>query len=171
MFSFQIQLVATERPTEDGFIRRPGFAPNCLYIRNGDQIINNSYPASFKGDVITSSVAVSPHPFLLLAAQNQSIGRGDTLNLETFFPALTINASRQIAFISGVNSASGRNQGVFVSNGSKIQPIVFGCGSGGGGIEHGTCGDQTPIGGTFSGFFREESNMHPQLMIKEMFCF
>ena len=78
---------------------------------------------------------------------------GGTLNPVAFVNPTTINASGRIAFVSQV-SGSLRNQGVFVADSNGISAIAIGCGGGGGSGNPGSgCGDPSPIGGTFSGFF------------------
>jgi hypothetical protein len=77
---------------------------------------------------------------------------GGTLAPGAFFNPAIINADGDIAFFSEV-SGSPRNQGIFVASASGVTAIVRGCGAFGGGNSTGTCGDPSPIGGTFSGFF------------------
>ncbi len=79
---------------------------------------------------------------------------GGTLNPVAFINPTTVNASGRVAFNSQVNG-SNRNQGVFVadSNGT-ITAIAIGCGGlGGSGDTTSMCGDASPIGGHFGGFF------------------
>ena len=79
---------------------------------------------------------------------------GGTLNPVAFINPTTVNASGRVAFNSEVDG-SDRNQGVFVadSNGT-IGAIAIGCGlPGGGGDTTSMCGDASPIGGHFGGFF------------------
>jgi hypothetical protein len=77
---------------------------------------------------------------------------GGTLSPGAFFNPAQI-ASSSIAFFSQVDG-SPRNQGIFVASASGVQAIVRGCGNGGGsGIPGNGCGDPSPFGGTFSGFF------------------
>ncbi len=57
------------------------------------------------------------------------------------------------AFFAQV-SGSARNQGIFEHDGTALVPIAVGCGGlGGSGVPGGGCGDPTPVGGTFGGFF------------------
>ena len=79
---------------------------------------------------------------------------GGTLNPVAFINPTTVNASGRVAFNSQVDG-SDRNQGVFVadSNGT-ISAIAIGCGGlGGSGDTTSMCGDASPIGGHFGGFF------------------
>jgi hypothetical protein len=79
---------------------------------------------------------------------------GGTLNPQAFFNPSTVNASGSVAFNSQVD-ASDRNQGVFVADSDgTIRAIAIGCGGlGGGGDTTSMCGDASPIGGHFGGFF------------------
>src|SRR5262245_3236576 len=79
---------------------------------------------------------------------------GGTLNPVAFINPTTVNASGRVAFNSQVNG-SDRNQGVFVANSDgTITAIVIGCGGlGGEGDMTSMCGDVSPIGGHFGGFF------------------
>jgi hypothetical protein len=71
-----------------------------------------------------------------------------------FFNPTTINSSGSIAFNSLVDGST-RNQGVFVADSAgKLTAIAIGCGgTGGGGDTTSDCGDPSPIGGHFGGFF------------------
>jgi hypothetical protein len=79
---------------------------------------------------------------------------GGTLNPVAFVNPTTVNASGRVAFNSQVDG-SDRNQGVFVADAdSTITAIAIGCGGlGGGGDTTSDCGDVSPIGGHFGGFF------------------
>ena len=79
---------------------------------------------------------------------------GGTLNPVAFANPTTVNASGRVAFNSQVDG-SDRNQGVFVADsGGTISAIAIGCGGlGGGGDTTSMCGDASPIGGHFGGFF------------------
>jgi hypothetical protein len=79
---------------------------------------------------------------------------GGTLNPVAFINPTTVNASGRIAFNSQVDG-SDRNQGVFVADSDgTISAIAIGCGGlGGSGDTTSMCGDVSPIGGHFSGFF------------------
>src|SRR5215471_12970847 len=79
---------------------------------------------------------------------------GGTLNPVAFTNPTTVNASGSVAFNSQVNG-SDRNQGVFVANSDgTIIAIAIGCGGlGGSGDTTSMCGDVSPIGGHFCGFF------------------
>jgi len=79
---------------------------------------------------------------------------GGTLNPVAFINPTTVNASGRVAFNSQVNG-SDRNQGVFVANSDgTITAIAIGCGGlGGSGDTTSMCGDVSPIGGHFGGFF------------------
>lgn len=79
---------------------------------------------------------------------------GGTLNPVAFINPTTLNASGRVAFNSQVNG-SDRNQGVFVADSDgTINAIAIGCGGiGGSGDTTSMCGDTSPIGGHFGGFF------------------
>src|SRR5436190_13783367 len=79
---------------------------------------------------------------------------GGTLNPLAFANPTTVNASGRVAFNSQVDG-SDRNQGVFVADSDgTISAIAIGCGGlGGGGDTTSMCGDASPIGGHFGGFF------------------
>jgi hypothetical protein len=79
---------------------------------------------------------------------------GGTLDPVAFANPTTVNASGRIAFNSQVDG-SNRDQGVFVADSDgTISAIAIGCGlPGGGGDTTSMCGDASPIGGHFGGFF------------------
>src|SRR3954469_10857275 len=79
---------------------------------------------------------------------------GGTLNPVAFINPTTVNASGRVVFNSEVNG-SARNQGVFVADSDgTISAIAIGCGGlGGSGDTTSMCGDASPIGGHFGGFF------------------
>ena len=79
---------------------------------------------------------------------------GGTLNPFAFANPTTVNAAGRVAFNSQVDG-SDRNQGVFVADSDgTITAIAIGCGGlGGGGDTTSMCGDASPIGGHFGGFF------------------
>jgi hypothetical protein len=79
---------------------------------------------------------------------------GGTLDPEAFINPTTVNASGSVAFNSLVDG-SDRDQGVFVADSDgTIRAIAIGCGlPGGNGDTTSMCGDASPIGGHFGGFF------------------
>jgi len=79
---------------------------------------------------------------------------GGTLNPVAFANPTTVNASGRVAFNSQVDG-SDRNQGVFIADSdATIGAIAIGCGGlGGSGDTTSMCGDASPIGGHFGGFF------------------
>jgi hypothetical protein len=89
---------------------------------------------------------------------------GGTLNPAAFTNPTTINASGRVAFNSQVNG-SDRNQGVFVANSDgTINAIAIGCGGpGGSGDTTSMCGDVSPIGGHFGGFFPGNTVFTPDI--------
>ena len=76
----------------------------------------------------------------------------------------TVNASGRVAFNSQVDG-SDRNQGVFVADSDgTINAIAIGCGGlGGSGDTTSMCGDASPIGGHFGGFFSENTVFTPDI--------
>src|SRR5262245_38518733 len=60
------------------------------------------------------------------------------------------NAAGQAVFFSKIGGLSLRNQGIFVKDTAGIHPIVTGCGDYIGSGIGTTCGDPSPIGGTFT---------------------
>jgi hypothetical protein len=90
---------------------------------------------------------------LALAFHGQVISSGGTLQpLASSNPA-TIGGSGRLYFVSKVGGVP-RNQGVFAADEFGLQPVVLGCGGGGGtGVPGTGCGDPAPGGDTFSGFF------------------
>ncbi|PYK10662.1 MAG: hypothetical protein DME65_09190 [Verrucomicrobia bacterium] len=89
---------------------------------------------------------------------------GGTLNPIAFANPTTINASGRVAFNSQVDGSE-RNQGVFVADSDgTISAIAIGCGGlGGSGDTTSMCGDASPIGGHFGGFFSENTVFTPDI--------
>ncbi|HKE49841.1 MAG TPA: choice-of-anchor tandem repeat NxxGxxAF-containing protein, partial [Rhodanobacteraceae bacterium] len=89
-----------------------------------------------------------------LAWQGEPMPAGETGTLDTlaFARPATLDDNGRIAFVSQVDGAT-RNQGVFVADDNGVRVIAMGCGDGGGSGSSDTCGDPSPIGGTFSGLF------------------
>jgi len=85
--------------------------------------------------------------------QPMPAGEDGTLDPVAFFNSATINNAGTIAFVASVTGAD-RNQGVFTADADGLHIIMLGCGDGGGSGVPGTCGDPTPIGGTFGGIFQ-----------------
>src|SRR5688572_7868144 len=129
------------------------------YVRTHDQEVRplNQPGAGARVDPPASAHAFPPVCRAFAAGRHgESVSGGGTLNPVAFANPATIlglqGASPKSAFVSQVSGAA-RNQGVFVHDGTTLTPIAIGCGALGGGGSTGTCGDPTPIGGTFSGFF------------------
>jgi hypothetical protein len=89
---------------------------------------------------------------------------GGTLNPVAFANPTTVNASGRVAFNSQVDG-SDRNQGVFVADSDgTITAIAIGCGGpGGGGDTTSMCGDASPVGGHFGGFFSQNTVFTPDI--------
>lgn len=88
------------------------------------------------------------------AVQGQAGPEGGRLAGATLPYAATLGAGGKIAFVSRITGPS-RNQAVLVSDGQSLRAIAVGCGGAGGEGAPGSCGDPTPIGGTFAGIFSE----------------
>ncbi|RJP32282.1 MAG: hypothetical protein C4547_14200 [Phycisphaerales bacterium] len=103
-----------------------------------------------------SDAAALAAPFMLTARawHKQPVPGGGTLNPVAYGDGASIDASGTLAFTTIIDGVP-RNQGIFLADEDGLHPIAIGCGSGGGTGDPGThCGDPTPIGGTFTGFFR-----------------
>lgn len=105
------------------------------------------WPAPSDADVCGAS-AVAWH------GQTLPNGETGTLNPIAFMRPATINAGGRIAFTAKVDGAE-RNQGTFAADAQGLKIVALGCGADGGYGSTETCGDPTPIGGTFGGFFRD----------------
>jgi hypothetical protein len=79
-------------------------------------------------------------------------GEDGTLSPLSFMHAATLNNHGRIAFAALVDDAA-RNQGVFTADADGLRIVALGCGPGGGSGSSDACGDPSPIGGTFTGFF------------------
>ena len=102
---------------------------------------------------VSPSQGAACNPLSALAGYGMPVPGGGTLSPTAFANPATINAAGKIAFFSDVLNAP-RNQGIFVADSNGLTPIAMGCGGGGGSGNPGSgCGDPSPIGGTFSGFF------------------
>ena len=129
------------------------------YVRTHDQEVRVLHrPGSLAPVDPGGRELAFPPPCSVDAAgrHNEAVAGGGTLAPGAFFNPATVigpaSGSASTAFVSQV-SGSTRNQGVFVSDGTTLTNIALGCGALGGGGSTGVCGDPTPIGGTFSGFF------------------
>ena len=122
------------------------------YVRSHDDVIQRRGPGG-AGPVSLTSVTAAHCGTLMAAYDGQPIlnGGGATVITNAFMNPACMNRNGAIAF---VGEASGpRNQGIFVVDAGGLRAIAMGCGQGGGSGVHGTCGDPSPVGGTFAGFF------------------
>ncbi|RJP33178.1 MAG: hypothetical protein C4547_12710 [Phycisphaerales bacterium] len=87
-----------------------------------------------------------------MARNGQAVPGGGTLNAAAWGNPATVNASGRIAFFAQI-SGDQRNQGMFTADERGLHVIARGCGGLGGSGNPGSCGDPTPVGGTFSGMF------------------
>lgn len=129
-------------------------APAAPYVRTGME--SSSFATNVSPLHGPRALAGTPRYALdttALAWHNQPVPGGGTLSPGAFFNPATSAGAGRVAFYSQVNG-SARNQGIFTADASGLHPIVMGCGGGGGSGNPGNgCGDPSPIGGTFSGFF------------------
>lgn len=88
------------------------------------------------------------------AAQGQPGPEGGRIADATLPYGANLGAGGRIAFTSQIVGLA-RNQAVIVSDGESLRTIAVGCGGIGGSGAPGSCGDPTPIGGTFAGFFTD----------------
>jgi hypothetical protein len=83
----------------------------------------------------------------------EALAGGGSLGAFPWADPATIDNTGRVAFFSWVDGVE-RNQGIFVADtAGALTAIAVGCGQGGGSGAHGTCGDPSPVGGTFGGFF------------------
>jgi len=129
------------------------------YVRTHDQEVRTVHRPGTLAPLEPSGRELAFPPLcssLGAGKHGESVPGGGTLNPVAFANPSTIigplAGSAKTAFVSQVSGAT-RNQGVFVHDGTTLTPIAMGCGALGGGGSTGTCGDPTPVGGTFSGFF------------------
>ena len=128
--------------------------PVCAqnYVRVRDNVLEQRGPAG-PGRAGPNSVKPAHCGTLVTAYDGQTIlnGGGATLITNAFMNPACVNRKGVLAFYGEATGA--RNQGIFVADGTGVRAIVMGCGQGGGSGQHGTCGDPSPVGGTFAGFF------------------
>lgn len=122
------------------------------FVRMRDNILVKLGPSGPARSALTSATA-TPCATLVAVQDGQPIlnGGGATVLTNAFMTSACMNRRGAIAFVGDATGA--RNQGVFVADSTGVRAIAMGCGQGGGSGQHGTCGDPTPIGGTFGGFF------------------
>lgn len=138
----------------------PASASDSPVLRiDHDTVVNIStderFDAPIAGVRTVDPCCAAPSAFdaAALARQGQAVPGGGTLSPIAFANPSVINDAGAIAFISGVTGIA-RNQGVFVATHAGLSRIAVGCGGSGGSGNPGTgCGDPSPIGGTFSGFY------------------
>lgn len=86
------------------------------------------------------------------AAQGQTGPEGGAL-VGTSVPRGATLAGRGKAALTSRVQGAGHDQAVIVSDGESLRTIAYSCGGAGGSGTPGSCGDPTPAGGTFAGFF------------------
>lgn len=99
--------------------------------------------------------ASAPDACAALAARawhGQPVPGGGTLSPVAFVNPATAGLGGRVAFFAQVDG-SPRNQGIFTADAAGLHVVAMGCGGGGGSGAPGACGDPSPVGGTFAGFF------------------
>jgi hypothetical protein len=129
------------------------------YVRVHDGEVRTLRAPGARAPVEPGGVALAHPPVcdtFAAGAHGEPVPGGGTLSPGAFSNPATIVApaggDARSAFVAQVSGAA-RNQGVFVHDGTTLTPLALGCGALGGGGSAGACGDPTPLGGTFSGFF------------------
>ncbi|MEO1082902.1 MAG: choice-of-anchor tandem repeat NxxGxxAF-containing protein [Acidobacteriota bacterium] len=122
--------------------RRPPF----LYLALASLCASQALAAS------TLSRGDQQCPITVVAEEGQAVPGGGVLDGSAFSQPRTLNRHGVVAFFNGIDGDV-RNQGIFTSGPSGLEVIVRGCGNGAGGGSTVTCGDPSPIGGTFTGLF------------------
>jgi hypothetical protein len=142
------------RPRPSWFVLPFLLASICAqnFVRVRDDVIEKRGPAG-PGHAAPSSVRPAFCGTLVAAYDGQPIlnAAGATVITDAFMNPACTNRDGAIAFYARASGV--RNQGIFVADGAGVHAIAFGCGQGGGSGQHGTCGDPSPVGGTFAGFF------------------
>ncbi|MEM6794023.1 MAG: hypothetical protein AAF725_08560, partial [Acidobacteriota bacterium] len=99
-----------------------------------------------------SSRGTETCPITIAAEPSQAVLGGGVTGADFFGQDLDINRHGVVTFFGDLLSDPS-NQAILTSGPAGLQAIVRGCGSGGGEGSTGTCGDPSPLGGTFSGLF------------------
>ncbi len=127
-------------------------------LRLHDDVTREIEPTEVLSNVeyrnIASGCCPAPSSFtaVVTAKHGQAVPGGGTLSPLAAFNPATVNNLGEIAFIASIDGTT-RNQAVMVADGGVLKVIARGCGQGGGAGDVATCGDPTPIGGTFAGLF------------------
>src|SRR5262245_38910171 len=129
------------------------------YVRTHDREVRAAATPGTVGTLEPSGVQLAYPPVCSTVAagrHGESVPGEGTLNPIAFANPATIigpaGGGAKAAFVALVDGAA-RNQGVFVHDGTALVPIARGCGGMGGSGVPGACGNPTPLGGTFTGFF------------------
>src|ERR1051325_332423 len=177
--NIQLANILTHRRRGALFIILLFVALNLIWLAHGQPAARNSAPNLSGTKTVVRVHDTSERPQVALPQQNHQVTstrvpsgeicgvesraahgqvapntNGGTLDPVAFINPTTINASGSVAFNSEVDG-SDRNQGVFVADANgTITAIAIGCGlPGGRGDTTSSCGDVSPIGGHFGGFF------------------
>jgi hypothetical protein len=148
--------VSNSELSRDGFLRSAGGTKTLVRVHDHVNRCQIASPGQNYGIAGSRAPSGSICSVESRAAHGQVAPNtdGGTLNPVAFINPTTINSSGRIAFNSQVDG-SDRNQGVFVADSDgTISAIAIGCGGlGGSGDTTSMCGDVSPIGGHFGGFF------------------
>lgn len=101
---------------------------------------------------LAGDAAAAGCDLVALGWHSQPAPDGGTLSPAAFMRAAAIAGAGKVAFMAQVDGAE-RNQGIFLADENGLTAIAMGCGGLAGSGTPAGCGDPTPIGGTFSGFF------------------
>lgn len=132
--------------------------PAQTFVRTHDEVgMPHGTPAAnpAPGGGAGPSVLANPTALcgtIVPVADGTPVPGAGALSQQSFFNPSVANRAGAIAFFSNLTGAT-RNQGILVADANGVHPIAIGCGNGGGSGQHGTCGDPSPLGGTFGGFF------------------
>ncbi|MEM6795433.1 MAG: hypothetical protein AAF725_15760, partial [Acidobacteriota bacterium] len=125
-------------------------APRLRRFAGLAALLTGAAPALAAGGV-TGTLPRDPEacPLVLLAENGMPVPGGGTLDTRFLWSA-SVNDRGEIAFTAAIDGDP-QDEGLFIARRTGLQVIARGCG-GAGGTGLG-CGDPTPAGGTYTGFF------------------
>ena len=133
----------------------PPATHNETFVRLHDDVTRGVAPPRVmrrSAGAISAGTTVGCGQLELRVWQGQPGPEGGTLEPIAWANPAAFGSQGRLVFMAYINGVA-RNQGVFVSEGTSLRAIAIGCGWVGGGGQPGNCGDPTPAGGTFAGFF------------------